>query len=87
MAICHLLRDSSLTITERISSAIIPAATVTRINRKGKLELEDGNYMKKIEEQAFEARIANLEKRVNMFQTLILKETAKNHGSIRCLEN
>ena len=80
MAICHLLRDSSLTITEKISSAIIPAATVTRINRKGQLELEDGNYMKKIEEQAFEARIANLEKHVNMFQTLILKEKAKNDG-------
>ena len=47
MAICHLLRDSSLTITEKVSSAIIPAATVTRINRKGNLEIEDGNYMRK----------------------------------------
>ena len=43
--------------------------------------------MKKNEEQAFEARIANLEKRVNMFHTLILKETGRIDGSIRCLEN
>ena len=50
-------------------------------NRRWKL------YMKKNKEQAFEARIANLEKRVNMFQTLILKGTMKNDGSNRCLEN
>ena len=84
MAICHLLRDSSLTITEKISSAIIPATTVTRINRKGQLEVEDGNYIK---ERALEARIAELEKRVNMFQTMVLKEKAKNDGSIKFLEN
>ena len=71
MAICHLLRDSSLTITEKISSAIIPATTVTRINRKGQMDIEDGNYIRKIEERALEARIAELEKRVNMFQTLV----------------
>ena len=87
MAICHLLRDSSLTITEKLSSSIIPAAIITRINRKGKSELEDGNYNKRIEEETFEARIANLEKRMNMFQTLLLKEKAKNDGPIRCLEN
>ena len=84
MAICHLLRDSSLTITQKITSAIIPATTVTRINRKGQLEVEDGNYIKK---RTFEARIAELEKRVNMFQTMVLKERAKNDGSIRCLGN
>ena len=87
MAICHLLRDSSLTITEKISSAIIPATNVTRINRKGQLDIEDGNYVRKIEETASEAMIAELEKRVNMFQTMFLKEKAKNDGSIRYLEN
>ena len=35
MAICHLVRDSSLTITEKISTAVIPATTMTRISRKG----------------------------------------------------
>ena len=87
MAICHILRDSSLTITEKVSSAIIPAATVTRINRKGNLEIEDGNYMRKIEEKALEARIAEVEKRLNMFQTMVLKEKVREEGSIRCIEN
>ena len=49
MAICHLLRDSILTLTEKLSSAIILAATITRINRRGQLEIEDG----RIEEETF----------------------------------
>ena len=77
------MRDSSLTLTEKLSSAIILAATITRINRRGQLEIEDG----RIEEETFEARIINLEKQVNMFQTLLLKEKEKNNGSIRYLEN
>ena len=81
------MRDSSLTITEKISTAIITAATVTRINRKGNLEIEDGNYMRKIEENALEARIAEVEKRLNMFQTMVLKEKAREEGSIRYIEN
>ena len=65
MSICHLVRDSSLTITEKISSAIIPATTVTRVNRKGQLDLEEGFHIK---EKVLEARINELEKRVNMFK-------------------
>ena len=83
MAICHLVRDSSLTITEILSSAIIPATTITRINRREQLEIENG----RIEEETVEARITILEKRVNMFQTLLLKEKTKTDGSIKCLEN
>ena len=33
MAICHLVRDSSLTITEKISTAVIPATSMTRIKQ------------------------------------------------------
>ena len=83
MAICHLVRDSSLTITEKLSAAIIPAATITRINRREQLEIENG----RIEGETVEARITILEKCVNLFQTLLLKEKTKTDGSIRCLEN
>ena len=83
MAICHLVRDSSLSITEKLSSAIIPATAITRLNRREQREIETG----RIEEETIEARIINLEKRVNIFQTLLLKEKEKNNGSIRCLEN
>ena len=87
MAICHLLRDSSLTMTEKISSAVIPATTVTRINRKGNLEIEDRNYMRNNEEKALEAEIVEIEKRLNMFQTMVLKEKVREEGPIRCIEN
>ena len=83
MGICHLVRDSSLSITEKLSSAIIPATTITRLSRREQREIESG----RIEEETIEVRIINLEKRVNMFQTLLVKEKEKNNGSIRCLEN
>ena len=87
MAICHLLRDSSLTITEKISTAVIQATTVTRINRKGNLGIEDGSHTKNDEEKALEARIFEIEKRLNMFQTMVLREKVREEGSIRCIEN
>ena len=87
MAICHLLRDSSLTITEKISTAVIPATTVTRINRKGNPELEDGSHTRNDKEKALEARIVEIEKRLNMFQTMVLREKVREEVSIRCIEN
>ena len=83
MAICHLVRDSSLSITEKLSSAIIPATTITRLSRREQREIESG----RLEEETIEVRIINLEKRVNMFQTLILKEKEKNIGSIKYFKN
>ena len=42
MAICHLVRDSSLSITEKLSSAIILATTITRLSRREQREIEFG---------------------------------------------
>ena len=84
MAICHLLRDSSLTITEYISTAVIPATTVTILNRKENMDLEEGRHDK---EMALEARVIEIEKRLNMFQTIVLREKVRDEGSIRCIEN
>ena len=63
MAICHLVRDSSLSITEKLSSSIIPATTITRLSRREQKKIESG----RLEEETIEVRINNLEKRVNMF--------------------
>ena len=79
------MRDSSLTITEKISSAVFPATTVTRINRKGNLEVEDGRHTRNNEEKALEARIVEIEKR--LFQTMVLREKVREGGSIRCIES
>ena len=72
-----------LSITEKLSSAIIPATTITRLSRREQREIEFG----RLEEETIEVRIINLEKRVNMFQTLLVKEKEKINGSIRYLEN
>ena len=48
VAICHLVRDSILSITEKISSAIIPATTITRLNRRYQNKVETGNFEESI---------------------------------------
>ena len=68
MAICHLLRDSSLIITEKISTAVIPATTVTRINRKGNLNEEEGGHQMEKVEKDLEARTYEIEKRLYNFK-------------------
>ena len=78
MAVCHLLRDSSLSATEKLSSIIIPATTITRLSIREQQEVENGRL---------EVRIVALEKRFNMSQTLVIKEKEKNNESNRRLEN
>ena len=78
MAVCYLLRDSSLSATEKLSSIIIPATTITRLSIREQREVESG----RLEEETFEVRMVTLEKRVNMIQTLIIKEKEKNNESI-----
>ena len=87
MAICHLLRDSSLTITEKISTAVIPATTVSRINRKGNLSIEEGNHAMDNADKALEARINEIEKRLNMFQAMVMREKVREEGLSRWIEN
>ena len=90
MAICHLLRDSSLTIIEKISTAVIPATTVSRINRKGNLGIEEGNHAMTDADKALEVRINEIEKRLNMFQAMVMRDMRENvreEGLSRCIEN
>ena len=44
IAICHLVRDSSLTITEKISTAVIPATSMARINQKKMMTEGEESY-------------------------------------------
>ena len=78
MAVCHLLRDSSLSATEKLSSIIIPTTTITRLSIREQKDIESG----RVEEVTFEVRMVTLEKRVNMIQTLIIKEKEKNNEPI-----
>ena len=69
MAVCHLLRDSSLSETQKLSSVFIPANTITRLSIREQKDIETG----RLEEKTFEVRMVTLEKRVNMIQTLVTK--------------
>ena len=86
MAICHLLRDSSLTITEKISTAVIPATTVSRINRRDNM-IEQDTSENNEKERTLELRVEELEKRLNMFQTIVMKEKLREKGLVRYIEN
>ena len=87
MAICHLLRDSSLTITEKISTAVIPATTVTRINRKGTRNDEEGSHPLEKGDRDLEARIYEIEKRLNNFQAMVMREKPREEGLPRYLQD
>ena len=71
-----------MSITEKISSAIIPATTITRLNRRNQNEVENGNF-----EESIELRVNDLEMRMTMFQTVLVKEKEKNIRSIKYLED
>ena len=86
MAICHLLRDSSLTITEKISTAVIPATTASRINRRDNM-IEQNTSGNNEKERTLELRVEELEKRLNMFQTIVMKEKLREEGLVRYIEN
>ena len=80
MAICHLVRDSSLTITEKISTAVIPATSMTRIKQKGTMTGEEGSHPMEKLDRDLEARIYEIEKCLNNFQAMVMRDKAKEEG-------
>ena len=82
VAICTLVRDSSLSITEKLSSAILTAITVTRLNKRKQNEVENGSF-----EETIELRMTDLETQMTMFKTVFVKEKEKNIKAIKYLEN
>ena len=82
VAVCTLIRDSSLSLTEKISSAILPATTITRMNKKKKNEIETGRF-----EESIELRMTDLENQMTMFKTVFIRNTEKNMKTINQLEN
>ena len=71
----------------KISTAVIPATTVSRINRKGNEGIEEGNCAMTNADRALEARITEIEKCLNMFQAMVMREKVREEGLSRCIEN
>ena len=87
MAICHLVRDSSLTITEKVSTAVIPPTTMARINRRGTINKEEGSHPMKKVDKDLEARIYEMEKRLNNFQAIVMRDKAREEGLPKYLQD
>ena len=78
VAVCHLLRDSSLSVTQKLSSMFIPATTITRLSIQEQRDVETGRL---------EARMVTLEKSVSRIQTMVIKEKEKNIESVKHSED
>ena len=81
-AICTLVKDSSLSLTEKISSAILPATAITRLNKKKQNEAEPGSF-----EKSIELRMTDLENQMSMFKTVFVREKEQNIKTIQYFEN
>ena len=76
------MKDSSLSLTEKISSAILPATAITRLNKKKQNEAEPGSF-----EKSIELRMTDLENQMSMFKTVFVREKEQNIKTIQYFEN
>ena len=72
LAICHLVRDSSLSLTEKVSSILVPISTEARRRRQLASERSERTNTD------LEARVADLEARLNNFQAQITRNVRRN---------
>ena len=72
LAVCHLVRDSSLTLTEKIISVLIPVSSAAKI-RKDQAMGRSGQSTS----ATLEARVYDLETRLNNFQAQMTRGTVK----------
>ena len=79
-ACCTLIRDSSLSLTKKISSAILPAASITWMNKKKNQGIESKNL------EDFEMRVSDLEDQMTVFKAVFINDTEKNIQPIRRIE-
>ena len=68
MAICTLIRDSSLSLTQKISSIIVPATAITWMSRKRNQGIDADNI------EDFELRVSELETKMSFFSTVFVTE-------------
>ena len=77
VACCTLIRDSSLSLTQKLSSAVLPATSITWMNSRRNQDLENGGL------EDFELRVTDLEDDMKIFKTLMVRNTEKNVHPVR----
>ena len=71
VACCTLIRDSSLSLTQKLSSAVLPATSISWMNSRRRHNMEGGNI------EDVENRVTGLEDDMKLFKTLMIK--GKDH--------
>ena len=80
MACCTLIRDSSLSLTQKLSSAILPATAITWMSKKRNQGIDSSNI------EDFEMRVSDLENQMTVFKAVFINDTDKNTQTTRRIE-
>ena len=74
VACCKLIRDSSLSLTQKLSSVVLPATSILWMNSRTNRH-EEGRNIEDVEN-----RVTGLEEDKKLFKNLMIK--GKNHDSV-----
>ena len=77
VACCTLIRDSSLSLTQKLSSAVLPATSITWMNSRRNHDIENRGL------GDVELRVTDLEDDMKIFKTLMVRNTENNVHPIR----
>ena len=80
MACCTLIRDSSLSLTQKLSSVIVPATAITWMSKKRNQGIDSSNI------DDFEMRVSDLENKMSWFSTVFITDSDANMPARRKLE-
>ena len=72
MAICTLIRDSSLSLTQKISSVIVPVTAICWMDKKRNQGIDSSNI------EDFEMRVSDLETKVSWFSKVFISDKDSN---------
>ena len=77
MACCTLIRDSSLSITQKLSSIIVPATAITWMSKKRNQGINSSNI------DDFEMRVSDLENQMSVFNTVFINNDMNTKATRR----
>ena len=80
MACCTLVRDSSLSLTQKLSSVILPATAITWMRKKRNQGIDSSNI------EDFEMRVSDLENQMSLFNTVFINDNDRNSQATRQIE-
>ena len=80
MACCTLIRDSSLSLTQKLSSAVLPATSITWMSRKRNQGIDSSNI------EDFEMRVSDLENQMSVFNAVFMNGADKDKQTPKPIE-